>query len=211
MIVGLETSSTDLSIAIAEDDGTLIGVDGWSAGHRHASELLPRLLDLTAASGRSLRDTTLVVVGDGPGSFTGLRVGMSVAKAIAVSVASPLLGSPSLVAWLAAEPSAAAAVSRAGARECYVLRRDEQEPTLVRHEDVARSLQGTPAVAPLEIAADVGLRKSVPPWRAAAELTRVAAGIRAGDADLTGALAALDTLEPRYLRAPRGLDVATAR
>ena len=203
MIVALETSSTDLSIAIAEPDGTLIAVEGWSAGYRHASELLPRLLAMVGAAGRSLRETSLVVVGDGPGSFTGLRVGMSVAKAMGVSIGCPVLGRPSLAAWLAAETDAVAAIGRAGAHESYVLTREADEPSVVAHDELPQTLRDARTVAAAELAASLGLRDTIPPLRAAAAL---AAGGAAEAGRGRDNLGALETLEPRYLRAPRGLD-----
>ena len=47
-----------------------------------------------------------MAVGVGPGSFTGLRVGMGLAKGIALARHVPIVGVPSLVAWLVAEPEA---------------------------------------------------------------------------------------------------------
>lgn len=205
MIIALETSSTDLSAAIAEPDGNLLALDGWTAGYRHASELLPRLLAMFAAADRSLRATTLVVVGDGPGSFTGLRVGMSVAKALAVAADCPLVGRPSLEAWLAAEPDAGLAISRAGAHESYVLGRGEAEPRIAPHAEFAQVQPRTQVVAPVDLASVLGLPDSRPPYRAAAALVASVAAL-AGDATLATASADLDLLEPRYLRAPRGVE-----
>ena len=214
MIVALETSSTDLSIAIADRDGGLVDWEGWSAGYRHAGELLPRLLALVARAGRSLGDTTLVAVGDGPGSFTGLRVGMSVAKAIGFSVGCPVIGRPSLEAWLAAEPGAVAAIGRAGAREVYVATREEPEPHLIAHDEIPDSLRSARTVAPAELSAVIGLRDAVAPHRAATALAMVAAreGMHAASVARSGEaidpIGTLERLEPRYLRAPRGVDAS---
>lgn len=206
MIVALETSSTDLSIAIAEDDGSLIADDGWSAGYRHASELLPRLLAVIEAAGRTLQQTSIVAVGDGPGSFTGLRVGMSVAKAIAVGVSCPVLARPSLSSWLEAEPSTTFAVSRAGAHESYLLQRDAADPTVVAHEGLRDVVRGTAVVAPIDLASVLGLDAALPPFRAAGSLVRAAASaLAAGSTHYD-----LERLEPRYLRAPRGVPTLEA-
>ena len=101
---------------------TLRRVDGWSAGQRQAHELLPRLLALLERTAAASATVTALAVGIGPGSFTGLRVGMSVAKGLAFALERPIVGVPSLAAWLASEPDAAAAVARAGARDAYLLR-----------------------------------------------------------------------------------------
>ncbi len=121
VIIAIDGASTDVSVALAEPDGTLIAEDAWSGTQRQSAELLPRLLALLAGSGRPLSDATALAVGTGPGSFTGLRVAMALSKGLAAGLARPIVGVPSLPAWLDADPDAAAAVARAGARDAYVL------------------------------------------------------------------------------------------
>ena len=203
MIVAVESASTDLSIALADATGTLLADAGWSAGHRHGSELLPRLVALAAGIGRSLRSASAVAVGIGPGSFTGLRVGMSVAKAIAYSAGCPIIGVPSLTAWLTSEPDAVAAVGRAGSREFYVQAPASAEPMIVDIDAFPAELRGAALVAPADVAELLGLRRARPPFRAAAGLVASAAA-RGG---ATPASDDLETLEPRYLRAPRGVQL----
>jgi tRNA A37 threonylcarbamoyladenosine modification protein TsaB len=70
VIVAIEAASTDPSVAVAAPDGTLLGVDGWSATPRQTHELLPRLLALLAGSDGTLAQVSAVAVGIGPGSFT---------------------------------------------------------------------------------------------------------------------------------------------
>ena len=111
MIVAIESASTDPSVAVTADDGEPLAVDGWSGGPGQGREIMPRLLAAVERAGRRLGETTAVAVGIGPGSFTGLRVGMSLAKGIAFGLEVPIVGIPSLVAWLAAEPDARAALA----------------------------------------------------------------------------------------------------
>ena len=117
MIVAIDGAATDLSVAIAESDGSPIADAAWSSAQRQSAELLPRLLDLIAANGRGMASISGVAVGLGPGSFTGLRVAMALAKGLAFGLGRPLVGVPSLAAWLESEPGAVAALSRAGARD----------------------------------------------------------------------------------------------
>ncbi len=125
MIIALESASSDPSLALAERDGSVLASDAWEGEGRQASELLPHLLVLLARAGRELAGTSALAVGIGPGSFTGLRVSMSLAKGLALALDVPLVGVPSLEAWLAAEPEARAAIARAGAQDAFVLLRGE--------------------------------------------------------------------------------------
>jgi tRNA threonylcarbamoyl adenosine modification protein YeaZ len=198
MILAIETASTDLSVAVATPDGAALRTDAWSSDHRQAHELLPRLLELLDRTGLALADCHAVGVGLGPGSFTGLRVGLSVAKGIAFSLEVPIVGIPSLQAWLAAEPECALAVARAGAAEAYVLARDGATPVVVDRAALA-DLSG--AIAARELASAFGLRDARPPDRAAAAVAELAAGRLVKDP----AGDDLERLEPTYLRGPRGL------
>jgi tRNA threonylcarbamoyladenosine biosynthesis protein TsaB len=202
VIIAIDAASTDLSLALLDPGGGPIGDDAWSSGQRQSSELLPRLLGLLDRHRKVLGDASAVAVGTGPGSFTGLRVSMALAKGLALALDRPIVGVPSLEAWLEAEPEAMAAVARAGAREAYVQLRDEPEPMIAEREPLAERIAERRVVAAGELAAAFGLRSAVPP-RAAAAIGR-AASVRlavdpAGDD--------LHRLEPRYLRAPRGVDV----
>jgi tRNA threonylcarbamoyl adenosine modification protein YeaZ len=199
MIIALENASSDPSIALAARDGSPFAVEGWSSGERQGSDLLPRLLGLLAREGRELRDATAVAVGVGPGSFTGLRVALSLAKGLAMSLAIPVSGVPSLAAWLAAEPAAHVAVSRAGAREAFMLVRGEAEPRIVPGADLATLLGGRRAVAPSEVAGAFGLADTIPPHRAAAAVATAAAARLA----VQPAGDEIERLEPNYLRPPR--------
>lgn len=201
MIIAIDATSTDLSVALAAPDGAALAEDSWSGGHRQSAELLPRLLALLDASGRTLADTRAVAVGSGPGSFTGLRVAMSLGKGIAAALGVPIIGVPSLEAWLASDPEAVAAVSRAGAHEAYVLPRGESSPSIVAGATLATLAGDRPVVAARELAAAFGVKAARPP-RAAAALAALAAGSLArnpaGDD--------LRELEPIYLRQPRGIE-----
>jgi tRNA threonylcarbamoyl adenosine modification protein YeaZ len=198
MILAIESASTDLSLAVAGPDGAVLSTDAWSSDHRQAHELLPRALELLARSGLALSDCRMVAVGLGPGSFTGLRVGLSIAKGIAFSLEVPIVGVPSLEAWLAAEPDCAVAVARAGAAEAYLLERDAPGPMVVQRAALA-DLSG--AIAARELAADFELLDARPPDRAAESVARLAAGRLAEDP----AGDDLERLEPSYLRGPRGI------
>ena len=123
---------------------------------------------------------------------------MSLAKGLSVGLDRPIIGVPSLVAWLDAAPGASTAVARAGAREAYVLSRASSEPRIVDRDALA-TMRG-PLVAPSELAEAFSLVGTVPPRAAGAIAKRAAdrlAAAPSGD-DLA-------ELEPIYVQAPRGL------
>ena len=201
MIIALESASSDPSLALATPAGSAFAVDGWADEGRQASELLPRLLALLELAGRELREATAIGIGVGPGSFTGLRVSMGLAKGLALGLDVPLVGVPSLAAWLESAPDATAAAVRAGAQDAFLLVRGESEPRVVPASEVGTITGGSKLVAPSELAIAFALDHAVPPHRAGAVVARMAAA-RLADDPLGDELAGL---EPWYLRPPRGV------
>jgi tRNA threonylcarbamoyl adenosine modification protein YeaZ len=202
VIVAIEAASTELSIAVLGPDSELRAEDAWTSEQRQSAELLPRLLSLLASAGVRVTDVRLVAVGTGPGSFTGLRVAMALAKGLAVGLDRPLVGIGSLDAWLETDAGAVAAVGRAGAHEAYVLLRDADRPLVADESTIRDRLGERRVVAPAEVADAFGLDDAVPPRAAAAAIARRAR--QRADAD------DVRTLEPAYVRAPRGLDAEPA-
>jgi tRNA threonylcarbamoyl adenosine modification protein YeaZ len=206
MILTLDAASSHLSVALLDDGAEPIAADAWESAQRQSAELLPRLLSLISASGRRLDETRLVTVGTGPGSFTGLRVAMALAKGLAVSLDCPLVGVPSLTAWLESEPEAGAAVTRAGAQEGWVLVRGADAPVATDAAGIGAALAGQMAVTPAELAEAFGIERAVPPARAAETIGSMAAR-RMGHEEPDD----LAELEPLYMRRPRGLEGTQAR
>jgi tRNA threonylcarbamoyl adenosine modification protein YeaZ len=64
----------------------------WRCEQNHSVELLPRLADLLGRSKSNLQSINCVIVAKGPGSFNGLRVGVSTAKGLAFSLGIPIVG-----------------------------------------------------------------------------------------------------------------------
>ena len=203
MILAIDGASTDLSIALADAGGGGIVDDSWTSAQRQSAELLPRTLDLLASAGRRLDEVTALAVGIGPGSFTGLRVALSLGKGLAFALDRPIVGVPSLVAWLEQEPAARAALARAGAREAYLLARGEPQPLVVDRDGLRERLADHEIVAPDELAEAFALATARRP-AAAMAVARLA--VRRLAADPAGD--DLHRLEPIYLRAPRGLPAA---
>lgn len=199
MILAIDGASTDLSLALAHD-GEILAEAAWSSPQRQSAELLPRVQQLLRESGHDLRAVSAVAVGLGPGSFTGLRVAMALAKGLAVGLRVPIVGVPSLEAWLGAEPDAVAALTRAGAREAYLVARGTVDPVIADRDALPDAVRHAPVVAAAELADAFGLTDARRPRGALMIATRAADRLAqdpAGDD--------VERLEPTYLRAPRGV------
>lgn len=95
MLVAIDTATEQASLAL-HDGFRVRAEDTWEARRRHTTELSPRLARAMAQVGVPPRKLSGVAVAKGPGSFTGLRIGMSVAKGLAVAQNLPLVAIPTL-------------------------------------------------------------------------------------------------------------------
>ena len=91
-LLAIDTATQQATLAVSELEGALVAVRAWEAGHGHSATLLPNLDALLAETGTSLGDLGGVVAGTGPGSFTGLRVGLATAKVLAYTLDVPIVG-----------------------------------------------------------------------------------------------------------------------
>jgi tRNA threonylcarbamoyladenosine biosynthesis protein TsaB len=115
----MHTSGSEGSVALADTEAADAVVASETLPGRSSSErLVPAVRRLMETRGWRLRDLTAVVVVDGPGSFTGVRVGLSAAKGLCEAGGVPLIA-VSRLALLAACVGAAYAVLDAGRREFY--------------------------------------------------------------------------------------------
>jgi tRNA threonylcarbamoyladenosine biosynthesis protein TsaB len=95
LILGITTSTVQVGCAIGGHEGVLGAVHS-SRGRRHAETLTPAIEFLCRQTRVELGDIGAVAVDLGPGLFTGLRVGISAAKALAYARRLPMIGVPSL-------------------------------------------------------------------------------------------------------------------
>jgi len=89
--LAIDTSTETASLALGKD-GEVLAELTWRCGQNHSVELLPRLNHLLNQVGANLQSVSCVIVARGPGSFNGLRVGISTAKGIAFSLGIPIIG-----------------------------------------------------------------------------------------------------------------------
>lgn len=107
-LLGLDTATAVAMVALGGRDGSLRATAAWTAGYRHGEELLVRLDALLRTEGVGLASVGSIVVGTGPGAFTGLRVGLATAKGLAHGLAVPIVGISTGAALLEAARAAGA-------------------------------------------------------------------------------------------------------
>jgi tRNA threonylcarbamoyladenosine biosynthesis protein TsaB len=88
-IIALDTASDCMHLAV--DTGSSYMSMTKSAGRRFSEELVPQMIALCNDAQIKLSDLDLIVCANGPGSFTGLRVGMAAAKGVALGAGIPLV------------------------------------------------------------------------------------------------------------------------
>jgi tRNA threonylcarbamoyladenosine biosynthesis protein TsaB len=103
MLLAVDTSTTQVGLALY-DGAQVIGEFSWRSGQRHTVELAPAVADLLARCALTMNDVNALGVALGPGSFTSLRVGLALAKGIALSRHIPLIGIPTLDILAQAQP-----------------------------------------------------------------------------------------------------------
>jgi tRNA threonylcarbamoyl adenosine modification protein YeaZ len=99
MILAIDTSTANCSVALFADDGGLIDARDEIIGRGHAEQLVPMIEQLLDG-----RTPTQILIGCGPGSFTGLRVGLAAAHGMAIGWDVPLAGMSSLALLAASAP-----------------------------------------------------------------------------------------------------------
>ena len=99
-ILALETSATAASAAVCEDEA-LIAQTFQKTGLTHSATLMPMVESMLKNAGMTLQEMDLIAVAAGPGSFTGLRIGVSAAKGLAWPLDKPCAGVSTLeaMAW----------------------------------------------------------------------------------------------------------------
>jgi tRNA threonylcarbamoyladenosine biosynthesis protein TsaB len=91
MLLAIDTSTRLSGLALYDEPG-LRGESVWHSGRNHSAQVLPEIDTLLRHLGRQPGDLQAVAVALGPGSWSGLRVGLSLAKGIAIAGGLPLLG-----------------------------------------------------------------------------------------------------------------------
>jgi len=95
MLVAIDTATRFASLALYEL-GKALAEHTWQTGNNHTVEMMPSLTKMLARQRLEATQLSSVAVAIGPGSFTGLRIGLAVAKGLAMSLDIPIVGIPTL-------------------------------------------------------------------------------------------------------------------
>ena len=98
MILAINTSTLQFGLALLEEDGTVLAEYFMSERGGHFGNLMPALLFLFSSLKSDIHYVKGIAVAMGPGSFTGLRVGLSTAKGLCHALNVPIIGISSLEA-----------------------------------------------------------------------------------------------------------------
>jgi tRNA threonylcarbamoyladenosine biosynthesis protein TsaB len=116
MLLAIDTSTRKMGIALY--DGVQVQHESvWESRNHHTVELSPAIETALAQAGLGANDLEAVAVAIGPGSYTGLRIGLAVAKGLALANRAALIGVPTLDVIAYAQPvreKTLAAVLKAG-------------------------------------------------------------------------------------------------
>jgi len=203
LILAFDTSAFAGSVAVLDGPQTLAEVT-LDAARRSAQTLAPAIAELLKSRGIAPADIKLVATTIGPGSFTGLRVGITTAKAFAYAVEAEVIGVSTLEAIAGRIPAATVAGHSRGIHAVLDAQRKElfvgrfrAEATVAVSPDVLGGL-----VYP-RVAADIIMSEEA--WLASLPPDAIVTGT--GLARLLPRLPATVTVAPRELWEPRAADV----
>jgi len=98
--LGIETANTPLSVAIVRD-GKVVAELVQNIKLTHSAGAMPAIEEVLARAGLKAGDLDVIAVSEGPGSYTGVRIGVTLAKTLAWTLQIPLVGVSSLKALAA--------------------------------------------------------------------------------------------------------------
>ncbi|MEB2323652.1 MAG: tRNA (adenosine(37)-N6)-threonylcarbamoyltransferase complex dimerization subunit type 1 TsaB, partial [Sorangiineae bacterium] len=103
-VLGIETSAAARGTVALAEGGVRLAEASHEVRSAHAELMLPLIARLLAEAGWARGSLDRLAVGVGPGSFTGVRVGIALAQGIALGLGVPVVGVPSLAAMARAAP-----------------------------------------------------------------------------------------------------------
>lgn len=103
MILAIDSSTQWMGLALY-DGSQILYEKVWRTNRRHTVELVPSIQNCFTETGLKMSALTAIAAALGPGSFTSLRIGLAVAKGLALSLHIPVIGIPSLDIFAYGQP-----------------------------------------------------------------------------------------------------------
>ncbi len=103
MLLAIDSATQFLSLAL-HDGAAVRAEQTWFSANMHTVQLAPAVRDMVQRADLSISDLTALAVSTGPGTYTGLRIGVALAKGIAAARSLPLIGIPTLDILASAQP-----------------------------------------------------------------------------------------------------------
>ncbi len=116
-VLAIDTAAPRLQLALLRDGRAETLAEDMATGQ--AERLFPALAELLAKAGVAYADLTRIAVSTGPGSFTGLRIGLSAARGLGLALNLPVIGVPSLLALSLSVEGPSAVLLDARRNEAY--------------------------------------------------------------------------------------------
>jgi tRNA threonylcarbamoyladenosine biosynthesis protein TsaB len=142
-ILSIETSTVQGSVALAEGEHPVVALE-HRRENAHGDSILPLVEQALAAAGWSRGQLDRIAVGIGPGSFTGLRVGIAIAQGLSEGLEVPLVGVPSLQAMALAAPA------ELGGQRCVLMDARKNELFAAVYDPTGRQLLPVQLVGTIE-------------------------------------------------------------
>ena len=209
-ILAIDTATTRIVVASGSPGGRIDGLTTWPAGYRHGETLLPAIDRFLGDENLQRSWLTGIVVGTGPGAFTGLRVGLATAKGLAHGLGIPIVGIATGEALLRAATEAGTSdpvlLLPAGPNDRIVVRRRQAPALLVAGTDPELTSGETLVAIDLEDRADpaaLARGEAARDGLGSALIALGAARLGRSDAD------DLARLVPEYVTLPRGVTAET--
>ena len=98
--LGIDTANTPISVALVKD-GELLIEENSAMAINHSLRAMPAIEELLEKAGLAPADIDAIAVSEGPGSYTGARIGVTIAKTLAWTLGKPLVGVSTLKALAA--------------------------------------------------------------------------------------------------------------
>ena len=219
MLLAIDTATRYASVALYDASG-VISERSWRSEGNHSVEVLPAIAEMLNQAKLTPAALTAVAVVKGPGSFTGLRIGMSIAKGLCLALGLPIIGIPTLdvIAYAVGDPgSRVVAILEAGrGRICVATYRyqeglpiQEGETELVRASEWAAQAEELLLITG-EISAELAEQLLQQPEASNIAISSLAGSVRRAGylAELAwerlqdGKVDDLDTLSPVYTHYP---------